>query len=120
MPEPTIAELYTLIKETAETVHKLEKVILGNGDPTVGFVAQVLRMQDFLRDELGYGAGKREDRPLSELTRRVTRLENIIYPILALVTPVSIWAVIEIVKFIQSVLFHTAALPSIPIPTPIP
>lgn len=120
VPEPSIAELYALIKDTAESVHKLERVILGNGDPTVGFVAQVLSMKEFLRDEFGYGAGPRESRPLAELTRRITRLENIIYPIVALVTPVSIWALIEIVRFIQSVLFHTAALPSILIPTPGP
>lgn len=120
VPEPSIAELYALIKDTAESVKKLERVILGNGDPTKGFVAQVLRMEDFLRDEFGYSVGPRESRPLAELTRRVTRLENIIYPIVALVTPVSIWALIEIVRFIQSVLFHTAALPIIPIPTPGP
>ena len=109
-----VNRLVSAEEKTREVISTLNRLMTGNGDPTHGYIIRFDRLEQFLRDELGYGTDDKSKR----LSTRIGRIENIIFPIIALVTPVSIWAVIEIVKFLEAALFHTTG--GIVIPTPHP
>lgn len=96
-------------------VDKVSDLISGGSHPADGLIMRFDRVERFLIDELGFS--RPEDQRLSW---RVKRLENIIIPIMALATPMAIWATIQILDFFFTAVFHPGSVPSLGLPTPKP
>lgn len=103
------------LQSLVSAVSELTELVSGKKKPEEGIYFQLYTLKQFAIDELGYGKPSKE-----RISARVKRVEDVIFTLSLIISPVSVWAVIQILDFFFGAVFHPGSVPVLGVPTPKP